>query len=118
MRPLTIRQNEMLDHIRRYRKITGMSPSIRDLMKLMNLRSTSTVHQHLMALERKGCIRIHGHKGIQLLAEPEPLDGLVPRLERAAQAVGNDGSHELARTLRDAASMLRSHLFLQRASVP
>lgn len=65
----------MLDHIRRYRRDTGISPSIRNLMQLANLRSTATVHQHLSALERKGCIRVHGPRGIQVLvAEPDVED--------------------------------------------
>lgn len=84
MKPLTLKQREILEHIRRYRTTNGLSPSIRDLLKLTGLRSTATVHQHLHALERKGIIRIHGHrrKGITFLAEPDPLDGLARIVDR------------------------------------
>jgi len=40
----------------------GYAPSVREIGIALGLRSPSTVHQHLTALEQKGCIRRQGDR--------------------------------------------------------
>ncbi|HLN61527.1 MAG TPA: transcriptional repressor LexA [Symbiobacteriaceae bacterium] len=54
---LSERQQRMLDVLRQYIREHGYPPSVRELGELVGLSSTSTVHGHLEALERKGYIR-------------------------------------------------------------
>jgi repressor LexA len=41
---------------------SGYVPSVRELGRALDLRSPSTVHQHLQALERKGYIKRYGDR--------------------------------------------------------
>jgi len=47
----------VLAAIRGYREERGYSPSIRDIMQLADISSTSVVVYHLKKLERQGAIR-------------------------------------------------------------
>jgi len=60
--PLTDRQREILEHIAASIRRTGIVPSVREIGQAMGMRSPSTVHQHLMALERKGYIKRGGDR--------------------------------------------------------
>jgi len=51
---LPARQAEALRLVRAFYDTHGVPPSVRVLAEQMGLRSSSTVYQHLMALERKG----------------------------------------------------------------
>lgn len=53
---LTARQQEVLEFIVEKIKSEGYPPSIREIGKAIGLKSTSTVHAHLAALEEKGYI--------------------------------------------------------------
>ena len=53
-RTLTDRQKNLLRCIVNYQKAHGFSPSVRDLCEMTGVRSTSTVHAQLKALEEKG----------------------------------------------------------------
>lgn len=44
--------------IKKYIKIHGYSPSIRDLKELCQYKSTSTVYNHLKILEKAGYIKM------------------------------------------------------------
>lgn len=61
-RKLTGRQRQILDYLVREVKDKGYAPSVREIGTALGLRSPSTVHQHLMALETKGCIKRHGDR--------------------------------------------------------
>ena len=56
-RGLTRRQEEILDFIRAEVHRRGFPPSVREIGEAVGLSSSSTVHSHLDALERKGYIR-------------------------------------------------------------
>lgn len=57
MKQLTARQREILDFINEEVLYKNYPPSVREICKAMNLSSSSTVHAHLRALERKGYIK-------------------------------------------------------------
>jgi repressor LexA len=56
-RELTERQRQILDFIRSEVHRRGFPPSVREIGEAVGLSSSSTVHSHLSALERKGHIR-------------------------------------------------------------
>lgn len=60
--PLTDRQRQILEHIAGSIRRSGIVPSVREIGQALGMRSPSTVHQHLMALERKGYIRRGGDR--------------------------------------------------------
>ena len=51
------RQRQILDFIRQKSEIQGYPPSVREIGHAVGLKSTSTVHGHLLKLEKKGYIR-------------------------------------------------------------
>lgn len=53
---LTLKQEKILNIIKEYISINGISPSIRELCKISGLSSTSSVHGHLKKLSEKGYI--------------------------------------------------------------
>jgi repressor LexA len=57
MDQLTDRQQQILDFIRREVKSKNYPPSVREIGREVGLASSSTVHSHLSALEKKGFIR-------------------------------------------------------------
>jgi repressor LexA len=54
---LTRRQQEILTFIQRYTDAHGYPPSVREIGQALGLTSSSTVHSHLSALEKKGFLR-------------------------------------------------------------
>jgi repressor LexA len=52
----------------------GESPTVREIAQALGVRSTCTVHKHLEALEKKGCITKskYGYRGIDLPGEYSP----------------------------------------------
>lgn len=54
---LTEKQAEIFEFLKSEIETTGSSPSIRKICKQVGLSSTSTVHNHLVNLEKKGYIR-------------------------------------------------------------
>ncbi|MGQ0550248.1 MAG: transcriptional repressor LexA [Armatimonadota bacterium] len=54
---LTRRQSDILTFVRRYTESHGYPPSVREIGQAMGVTSSSTVHSHLAALERKGYLR-------------------------------------------------------------
>ncbi len=79
--PLTDRQREVLEHIATSIRRSGIVPSVREIGAALGMRSPSTVHQHLSALERKGYIKRYGDR-MRVL---EVLDRtLVPNGENVA----------------------------------
>lgn len=60
--PLTDRQRQILEHIANSIRKNGIVPSVREIGHALGMRSPSTVHQHLTALERKGYIKRYGDR--------------------------------------------------------
>ncbi len=54
---LTRRQQEILTFVHRYTDAHGYPPSVREIGQALGLTSSSTVHSHLTALEKKGYLR-------------------------------------------------------------
>lgn len=65
------RQYDVLTSIREYKEENGISPSIRDLMRLTGITSTSVIDYYLNLLEKEGLIsRLSGiSRGITLKGE-------------------------------------------------
>lgn len=74
MRELTERQQQVLDIVRRYILKNGQSPTVREIVRELGVRSTCTVHKHLTALAKKGLITKsrYGYRSIELPGEYSP----------------------------------------------
>jgi repressor LexA len=59
---LTARQQQILDYLVKEVQEKGYAPSVREIAEALGLRSPSTVHQHLTAIESKGYIHRHGER--------------------------------------------------------
>jgi SOS-response transcriptional repressor LexA len=100
--PLTPRQEEVLDVIRRSIAERGFPPTLREIGAELGFTSINAAHDHLCALERKGYIRRDGLKSraIVLLNTPTTVpatahaaaDPLRAALERIAAFDGREGA--------------------------
>lgn len=70
---LTERQRQTLEFIKEAVSERGYPPSVREIGQAMGLTSSSTVHSHMQALQRKGFIKIDPTKprAIEVLFDPE-----------------------------------------------
>src|SRR5436853_3391720 len=70
---LTERQNKILDYIRYVTKARNYPPSVREIGEAVGLSSSSTVHNHLLQLERRGLIKRDPSKSrtVQLVADAD-----------------------------------------------
>lgn len=59
---LSSKQLEIFEYMQAFTKEHGFPPSVREIGEAVGLRSPSTVHAHLKALDRAGCITRDGHK--------------------------------------------------------
>jgi hypothetical protein len=75
VKPLTARQQEVLDTIRRFMETYGYPPSYRDLGDRVGMRSNNAVNDALKLLERKGYITRDKAtaRGIQLVEQAATL---------------------------------------------
>src|SRR5918998_4622870 len=66
-------QRQALDYIAETVADRGYPPSVREACEALGLASSSTVHSHMQALQRKGYLRIDPTKprAIELLFDPE-----------------------------------------------
>ena len=73
MKELTIKQNEVLNFIKKYIAMHGYPPSIREICEGLGLSSPATVHAHLKNLESAGVIKTSNNKfrTIEILVENE-----------------------------------------------
>ncbi len=55
--PLSQKQQQIFDYLKDEIRTKGYPPTVREICHAVKLRSTSTVHAHLEALEKKGRIR-------------------------------------------------------------
>ena len=86
---LTQRQQQILDYIVAEVKSKGYPPSVREIGAAVGLSSSSTVHSHLSALEKKGLIKRDPSKPRALLlmdrkTEPDNHSVVVPLLGQVA----------------------------------
>lgn len=69
--PVTLyrRQKELLDFISQYIQKNGSSPTLQEIADALGLSSLATVHEHLVALEKKKIIKRYegAVRGIELL---------------------------------------------------
>ena len=77
LRPLSDRQNQILEFIRSELKTRGYAPSVRDIVRHVGDRSPTSVHRHLKTLERHELIvRDPGKsRSIRLLGEESSQAG-------------------------------------------
>src|SRR3712207_3638474 len=70
---LTDRQRQTLEYIAETVQDRGYPPSVREICDALGLASSSTVHSHMQALQRKGYLRIDPTKprAIELLYDAE-----------------------------------------------
>src|SRR5205809_7930086 len=70
---LTDRQARILEYIRYVTKVRNYPPSVREIGEAVGLSSSSTVHNHLNQLERRGLIKRDPSKSrnVQLVADIE-----------------------------------------------
>ncbi|HEX2293945.1 MAG TPA: transcriptional repressor LexA [Actinomycetota bacterium] len=70
---LTDRQRQTLEFIAETVADRGYPPSVREICDALGLASSSTVHSHMQALQRKGYLRIDPTKprAVELLYDPE-----------------------------------------------
>jgi len=57
MTDLSVKQQQILEFIKKEVRSKGYPPSVREICEAIGLKSTSTVHGHLSRLEKKGYIR-------------------------------------------------------------
>jgi len=70
---LTERQTKILDYIRYVTRVRNYPPSVREIGEAVGLSSSSTVHNHLNQLERRGLIKRDPSKSrtVQLVQDQE-----------------------------------------------
>jgi repressor LexA len=70
---LTDRQTKILDYIRYVTRVRSYPPSVREIGEAVGLSSSSTVHNHLNQLERRGLIKRDPSKSrtVQLVQDAE-----------------------------------------------
>ncbi|AJD48450.1 LexA repressor [Isoalcanivorax pacificus W11-5] len=98
---LTVRQQQVLDCIRQFQNDTGMAPTRAELAELMGFQSKNAASDHLRALERKGCVRLHNDRsrGIQLLNAALWPDDELPVIGRVAAGVPIEAVENVERSV-------------------
>lgn len=56
MQELTEREREVYEYIMQFKKRDGYAPTVREIQRALDIKSTSTVHILLERLEEKGCL--------------------------------------------------------------
>ncbi|MDC2825119.1 MULTISPECIES: transcriptional repressor LexA [Rodentibacter] len=89
MKPLTNRQQEVLDLLKRHLETTGMPPTRAEISRELGFKSPNAAEEHLKALARKGAIEIiaGASRGIRILSDydsaNDEMEGL-PLIGRVA----------------------------------
>ena len=86
MRPLTARQAQILELIRRFIDSTGRPPTRAEIAAALRFRSPNAAEDHLRALARKGAIELvpGASRGIRLLQGAAPPAAGLPVVGRVA----------------------------------
>ncbi len=79
MKPLTSRQEQVLDSIREFIDVNGMPPTRTEIAKTLGFRSANAADDHLRALARKGAIVLvpGASRGIRLVEPHTSARGLA-----------------------------------------
>ena len=87
---LTDRQRQTLHFIAETVTERGYPPSVREIGEALGLASSSTVHSHLQALQRKGYLRIDPTKprALEMLFDPETDLPIERRPARSVPLLG------------------------------
>ncbi len=89
-KPATERQRRILEVIRAFTAEHGYPPSVREIGERVGLSSSSTIHAHLKALERRGMISRDPTKPRAMrsgMPSPPRDDVVVPVLGRVAAGI-------------------------------
>ncbi len=78
-KPATERQRRILDAIAEFKAERGYPPSVREIGERVGLSSSSTIHAHLKALERRGLISRDPTKPRALRSDFEPAESKAAR---------------------------------------
>lgn len=108
--PLTDRQQQVLDCIRRFQKETGLAPTRAELAERMGFQSKNAAADHLRALARKGHIHLYSDRsrGIQLLGnEPAWDEDELPVVGRVAAGAPIEAVENIERTVPVPRSLFR-----------
>ena len=75
MKKSEIRQQKILDYMREIITVKGFPPTVRDICTALNIKSTSTVHADIKALEDRGLIRKDPNKprALVLIENDKPV---------------------------------------------
>ena len=89
--PISKKQQEILDYMKQAILDRGFPPSVREICDAVQLRSTSSVHAHLEALEKNGYIRKDATKprAIEIID-----DAFRDQRFRSSAAVSSSGTHD------------------------
>lgn len=87
MKPLTKQQQRIFDFICAYSVQWGYPPSVREIAAAVGLKSPSTVHFHLKALEEAGIISRDSGKPRAITSEAAPRKNQVPLVGSVAAGV-------------------------------
>jgi len=84
--PLTARQREILDWIRRHLETTGMPPTRAEIAAGLGFSTASSAEDHLRALARKGALELTpgASRGLRLTDMPELPGTGLPLVGRVA----------------------------------
>jgi repressor LexA len=84
--PLTARQQEILDWIRRHLETTGMPPTRAEIAAGLGFRTASSAEDHLRALAKKGAIELTpgASRGLRLAEMPDLPGTGLPLVGRVA----------------------------------
>jgi repressor LexA len=84
--PLTARQQQILDWIRRHLETTGMPPTRAEIAAGLGFRTASSAEDHLRALARKGALLLTpgASRGMRLADRPELPGTGLPLVGRVA----------------------------------
>lgn len=87
MRPLTPKQQAILDFVGEFSRDRGFAPSLREIGEAVGLTNVSAVRGHVAALEKKGCLRKEPDqpRSISVVTPPlpdEPHQAKTPRVRQ------------------------------------
>ena len=111
MRPLTARQQEVLELLKRHLETTGMPPTRAEISRELGFKSPNAAEEHLKALARKGAIEIvaGASRGIRIIddsANDEEEEGL-PLIGRVAAGEPILAEQDIEGTYRVDANMFK-----------
>ena len=84
MKPLTLKQQRIYDFIVEFTARQGYPPSVREIAEAVGLKSPSTVHFHMKALEEAGVITKSAGKTRAITPNHLPEKNQIPVLGNVA----------------------------------